>query len=159
MFSQRTGWKLTPNRFTEAQLELRRAGRELLDLTLSNPTQAGLPYDSKSILAIAFPAGGDGLRPSVQRFGQRTAGGGILLSGAVRGFEIDPESVVLTTSTSEGYSYIFRLLCNPGDEVLVPKPTIPCLSFSPIWRTLLSRPTRYSTIMAGRLIFIRCGRQ
>ena len=45
------------------------------------------------------------------------------------GFEIDPESVVLTTSTSEGYSYIFRLLCNPGDEVLVPKPSYPLFEF------------------------------
>jgi len=45
------------------------------------------------------------------------------------GFEINPESVVLTTSTSEGYSYVFRLLCNPSDEVLVPKPSYPLFEF------------------------------
>ena len=45
------------------------------------------------------------------------------------GTEIDPESVVLTTSTSEGYSYVFRLLCNPGDEILVPKPSYPLFEF------------------------------
>ena len=129
MFSQRTGWKLTPNRFTEAQLELRRAGRELLDLTLSNPTQAGLPYNSKSILtslsrqeAMDYDPQSKGLVSARQAVGSyyREQSGG---------FEIDPESVVLTTSTSEGYSYIFRLLCNPGDEVLVPKPSYPLFEF------------------------------
>ncbi len=45
------------------------------------------------------------------------------------GFDVDPESLVLTTSTSEGYSYVFRLLCNPGDEILVPKPSYPLFEF------------------------------
>ncbi len=129
MFSQRTGWKLTPNRFSEAQREFRVAGREVLDLTVSNPTRAGLPYDAESILkALSRPEAMDydpqpkGLasaREVVAAYYREQSGG----------CEINPESVVLTTSTSEGYSYVFRLLCNPGDEVLVPKPSYPLFEF------------------------------
>ena len=50
MFSHRTDWKLTPNRFTQVQRELQAAGREVLDLTISNPTRAELHYDSDTIL-------------------------------------------------------------------------------------------------------------
>ena len=129
MFSRRTGWKLTPNRFTEAQLELRAAGREVLDLTVSNPTRAGLPYDAESVLnSLSRPEAMDydpqpkGLvtaRQAVVAYYREQSGG----------FEINPESVVLTTSTSESYSYVFRLLCNPSDEVLVPKPSYPLFEF------------------------------
>jgi alanine-synthesizing transaminase len=130
MFSRRTGWKLTPNRFTEAQRELRAAGREVVDLTVSNPTRAGLAYDSKSILeslsrpeAMDYDPQAKGLisaRQSVAQYYREQSGGSS---------EIDSESVVLTTSTSEGYSYIFRLLCNSGDEILVPKPSYPLFDF------------------------------
>ncbi|MGA8492726.1 MAG: pyridoxal phosphate-dependent aminotransferase, partial [Terriglobales bacterium] len=50
MFSRRTDWELTPNRFTQAQQELQAAGREVLDLTISNPTRAELHYDAEAIL-------------------------------------------------------------------------------------------------------------
>jgi alanine-synthesizing transaminase len=130
MFSRRTGWKLTPNRFTEAQRELRAAGREVLDLTVSNPTRAGLAYDSQIILeSLSRPESMDydpqakGLisaRQSVARYYCEQSDGNS---------DINPESVVLTTSTSEGYSYLFRLLCNPGDEILVPKPSYPLFEF------------------------------
>jgi alanine-synthesizing transaminase len=127
MFSRRTDWKLAPNRFTQVQLELRAAGRELLDLTISNPTRAELHYDSESILqALANPKA---LDYDPQPKGLRSA------REAVAGYygrehdNIDPESIVLTTSTSEGYSYVFRLLCNAEDEVLVPKPSYPLFEF------------------------------
>ncbi len=129
MFSRRTDWKLTPNRFTEAQRELRAAGRDLLDLTVSNPTRAGLHYDAESILSSLS-------RPEAMDYDPQPKG---LASAreAVAAYyreqhgecEVDPESLVLTTSTSEGYSYVFRLLCNPGDEVLVPKPSYPLFEF------------------------------
>jgi alanine-synthesizing transaminase len=129
MFSRRTGWKLTPNRFTEAQRELRAAGREVMDLTVSNPTRAGLAYDAQSILeslsrpeAMDYDPQAKGLtsaRQLVAQYYREQSGGN----------QIDPESVVLTTSTSEGYSYVFRLLCNPGDEILVPKPSYPLFEF------------------------------
>ena len=129
MFSRRTDWKLTPNRFTEVQRELRAAGRELLDLTASNPTRAELHYDTESILNSLS-------RPEAMDYDPQPKG---LTSGrqAVAEYyreqhgesEFLPESLVLTTSTSEGYSYVFRLLCNPGDEVLVPKPSYPLFEF------------------------------
>src|SRR5215471_3152117 len=122
MFSKRTEWKLTPNRFTQAQAELRAAGTEILDLTVSNPTRAGLHYDEDAILE-ALP------HPEILDYDPQPKG---LLAArevvaayyreAHEGYDVDPESIVLTTSTSEAYSHIFRLLCNADDEILVPKP-------------------------------------
>ena len=129
MFSRRTGWKLTPNRFSEAQREVRESGKELVDLTISNPTRAGLSYDAKIIL--------DSLsRPEAMDYDPQPKGLASAREEVVSyyreqsdGYEINPESLVLTTSTSEGYSYVFRLLCNPGDEILVPKPSYPLFAF------------------------------
>jgi alanine-synthesizing transaminase len=127
MFSHRTDWKLTPNRFTQAQQELRAAGREILDLTISNPTRAELHYDAEAILqALVNP---NAMDYDPQPKGLRSA------REAVAGYyrkqhdDVDPESIVLTTSTSEGYSYLFRLLCNVEDEILVPKPSYPLFEF------------------------------
>jgi len=127
MFSKRTDWKLTPNRLTEAQRELPAAGRHLLDLTISNPTRAELHYEAETILRAL-------VNPGAMDYDPQPKG---LLSAreAVAGYyrkqhgEIDPESIALTTSTSEGYSYVFRLLCNAGDEILVPKPSYPLFEF------------------------------
>jgi alanine-synthesizing transaminase len=127
MFSHRTNWKLTPNRFTQVQQEMRAAGRELLDLTISNPTRANLRYDAEDLLQPLT-------QPKALDYDPQPLG---LLSArqAVCGYyheryeEVAANSLVLTTSTSEGYSYIFRLLCNPGDEILVPKPSYPLFEF------------------------------
>jgi len=129
MFSNRTSWKLAPNRFTEAQRELEESGAEILDLTVSNPTRAGLHYDSEAILRSL-------VRPEALDYDPQPKG---LLSArqAVSDyyreqhdeFEVHPESLILTTGTSEGYSYVFRLLCNAGDEILVPKPSYPLFEF------------------------------
>ena len=129
MFSRRTAWKLTPNRFTEAQRELAVADREVLDLTISNPTRASLRYAEESILrSLANPKV---LDYDPQPRGLRSARRAVAAyyREQHRELHIDPESLVLTTSTSEGYSYVFRLLCNPGDEVMVPKPSYPLLEF------------------------------
>src|ERR1700730_18503308 len=129
MFSDRTNWKLTRNRFTKAWEQVRAAGREVLDLTISNPTRAGFDYDEAAILAALQS-------PRALDYDPQPKG---LLEArqAVSGYygeqqsatELDPEQLILTTSTSEGYSYVFRLLCNPGDEVLVPKPSYPLFEF------------------------------
>src|SRR5579872_1722177 len=123
MFSRRTDWKLAPNRFTQAQRELQAAGGDVLDLTISNPTRAGLHYASETILqALVNPQAMD---YDPQPKGLRTA------REAVAGYyrkqhdDVDPDAIVLTSSTSEGYSYVLRLLCNPDDEILVPKPSYP----------------------------------
>ena len=129
MFSKRTDWKLTPNRFTEAQRELAAAGREVLDLTVSNPTRADFHYDTETILqalnnpkALDYDPQPKGLRSARQAVAS-------YYREQHQAFDIDPESLVLTTSTSEGYSYVFRLLCNPEDEILVPKPSYPLFEF------------------------------
>jgi alanine-synthesizing transaminase len=128
MFSQRTNWKLSPNRFTQNLESIRASGTKLLDLALSNPTECGLQYDTNAILsafqnpnALSYDPQPKGLLPArdeVVRYyfhNHRT--------------NLNPDSVVLTTSTSEAYSYVFRLLCNPHDEILVPKPSYPLFEF------------------------------
>jgi alanine-synthesizing transaminase len=128
MFSQRTNWKTSPNKYTQAQEEMSAAGEALIDLTPSNPTECELTYDSKAILgafqnpkALEYEPNAKGLieaRKEVVNYYHQD-----------HGETIDPESVLLTTSTSEAYSYVFRLLCNPHDEVLVPKPSYPLFDF------------------------------
>jgi len=129
MFSHRTDWKLTPNRFTQVQKELQAAGMDVLDLTVSNPMRAELYYDAEAILqslinpeAMDYDPQPKGLRSARQAVSD-------YYRKQHEEFEIDPESLVLTTSTSEGYSYVFRLLCNPDDEVMVPRPSYPLFEF------------------------------
>jgi alanine-synthesizing transaminase len=129
MFSDRTNWKLAPNRFTQALEEVRASRGKILDLTASNPTRVGLTYDEQEILgALASPKAID---YDPQSKGLREARDAVAAyyrdEHHVHG--MDPEQLVLTTSTSEGYSYVFRLLCNPGDELLVPKPSYPLFEF------------------------------
>jgi aspartate/methionine/tyrosine aminotransferase len=127
MFSRRTDWKLTPNHFTRAVEEVRLSGREILDLTLSNPTRAGIVYDGPAILDSLRNL--NSLDYDPQAKGLLSAREAVAAYYIDRGDHIDPEHVVLTTSTSEAYSHIFRLLANPGDEVLVPKPSYPLFDF------------------------------
>ena len=129
MFSQRTNWKLAPNSLTEAQRELREAGEQILDLTISNPTRADLHYDSETILeALTSPAA---MHYDPQPRGLLSARQAVIdyYRKEHDEFDILPESIILTTSTSEGYSYVFRLLCNPQDEILVPQPSYPLFEF------------------------------
>ena len=129
MFSDRTNWRLAPNRFTQAVEETRARGAHLLDLTASNPTRVGLEFDSEAIIgalrsprALDYDPQAKGLqaaREAVANYYEFEPG--------VRA--VDPERIVLTASTSEGYSYVFRLLCNAGDELLVPKPSYPLFEF------------------------------
>lgn len=129
MFSDRTNWKLTRNRLTATLEEVCSSGARVLDLTLSNPTRAGLLLDEALLLkALASPQAMDydpqpkglsGARAAVAAYYQT-------LHGLP---DFDPEQLILTTSTSEGYSFVFRLLCNSGDELLVPKPSYPLFEF------------------------------
>jgi alanine-synthesizing transaminase len=129
MFSDRTNWKLTRNRLTETLEEVSSSGARVLDLTLSNPTRAGLRYDDAKILqSLASPQAMD---YDPQPKGLRSARAAVAeyYSTAHRVHNLDLDQVILTTSTSEGYSFVFRLLCNPGDELLVPKPSYPLFEF------------------------------
>jgi alanine-synthesizing transaminase len=129
MFSDRTNWTLAQNRFTQAVEEARASGVRLLDLTVSNPTRVGLKYDSTAILSAL--ASQRALDYDPQAKGMREARKAVAeYYRSEHGVcDLDAERVVLTTSTSEGYSYVFRLLCNAGDELLVPKPSYPLFEF------------------------------
>jgi alanine-synthesizing transaminase len=129
MFSKRTDWKLTPNRFTAALSEVRGTGVKVLDLTVSNPTRAELPFDADTILASLTSAEALDYDPQPKGLLSARKAVAAYYREDHEEFEVDPEGIILTTSTSEGYSYVFRLLCNPDDEVLVPKPSYPLFEF------------------------------
>jgi aspartate/methionine/tyrosine aminotransferase len=129
MFSQRTNWRLSQNALTRALEAARVSGRAILDLTISNPTEAGIRPDTGAVLAaLSNP---DAMRYSPQPRGLLAAREAVcryyLESHGIP--DLDADHLLLTTSTSEAYSYVFRLLCNPGDEVLVPKPSYPLFEF------------------------------
>jgi alanine-synthesizing transaminase len=128
MFSTRTNWKLAPNRLTQALEQARASGKPILDLTASNPTRVGLQYAEKNILsALASP---HSLDYDPQATGLLDARAAVAAYHRTdHATTIDPDRILLTTSTSEGYSYVFRLLCNAGDEILVPKPSYPLFEF------------------------------
>lgn len=105
-----------------AKTALEAAGAEILDLTRSNPTLAGIPYpDGLSALLD---------RPGMLRYHPDPKGlpeARLAVAGyyASRGRRVDPDHLILTASTSEAYAFLFKLLCNPGDEILIPSPTYP----------------------------------
>jgi aspartate/methionine/tyrosine aminotransferase len=126
MFAQRTGWNLSRNRFTAAIEELQRAGRELLDLSASNPTRVNLQPAELIMRALAKP---ESLVYDPQPKGLLAARQAVAHYYEVIGAKLHPERLILTTSTSEAYSFVFRLLCDPNDEVLIPTPGYPLFEF------------------------------
>jgi aspartate/methionine/tyrosine aminotransferase len=129
MFSKRTSWNLTPNAFTITQREMLRAGGKIIDLTASNPTLVGLQYDGQAIFTALTHA--SGLQYNPQAKGLSSARDAVVRYYRKQHgvLNADAENIILTSSTSEAYSYIFHLLCNPGDRVLVPKPSYPLFEF------------------------------
>ena len=126
-FARRTSWNLATNRYTEALGAHRRAGREVLDLTASNPTTVGFQYREEELLkALASPKA---LTYLPDPKGLPAARAAIAAYYAERGSSVSPDDLILTTSTSEAYSFVFRLLCDPGETVLVPTPSYPLFDF------------------------------
>ena len=126
MFSSRFHWDLRPNRLTELLREKRQASAPILDLTESNPTHAGLDYPPKVFAALADPRA---LRYEPAPAGMVEAREAVARYYMARGHVVNPDRVLLTASTSEGYAYLFKLLCDPGDNVLVPHPSYPLFEF------------------------------
>ena len=127
MFAKRTNWNLAPNRLSEALATHRAAGKPLLDLTVSNPTECGFNYDGSAILnALSNPAA---LSYEPNPRGLESARRAVAGYYADRNEDVSAEDIFLTTSTSEAYSYIFRTLCDPGDELLIPSPSYPLFDF------------------------------
>jgi alanine-synthesizing transaminase len=120
-FSKRTGWNLEENQLTAAVRERVAAGGELVDVTVSNPTACGFLYER--------------VEPGETALYEPISLGTIAARSAVAGYyrdagaEVAVERICLTTSTSEAYSFLFRLLCDPGDEVLVARPSYPLFEF------------------------------
>jgi len=127
MFAKRTNWNLAPNRLSEALAVYRAAAKPMLDLTVSNPTECGFEYDGSAILsALSNPAV---LSYEPNPRGLESARRAVAGYYAERKDEVSIEDIFLTTSTSEAYSYVFRTLCNPGDELLIPSPSYPLFDF------------------------------
>ncbi len=123
MFSARVPNDLRPNSLTHLLASRRAAGLEVLDLTESNPTRAGLAYPTKEILAsLSNPAS---LTYDPQPAGLLSAREAVAAYYAARAIPIAPADLLLTASTSEAYALLFKLLSNPGDEILTPRPSYP----------------------------------
>ncbi len=145
MFSSRLQRDVAPNRLAVALARARAAGRSLIDLTESNPTRVGLEYpadllsplgDAKGLCYAPDPSGMLEARRSVAADYRR------------RGVMVGPERIVLTASTSEAYSLLFKVLCDPGDEVLVPRPSYPLFEHLTTLDGVVARP--YSLEYHGR---------
>jgi aspartate/methionine/tyrosine aminotransferase len=123
LFADRTNWNLEPNRLSEALARHCSAGKPLIDLTASNPTEGEFTYDRPKILgALANPKGLSYEPKPKGLVSAREAVAGYYAAQGDRGSASD---IILTTGTSEAYSFVFRILCNPGDEVLIPTPSYP----------------------------------
>jgi hypothetical protein len=126
VFSDRFRWDARPNRLTQLLRARRRAGAQVLDLTESNPTRAGLRYPPEILRAFADPRI---LAYDPTPAGMFEAREAVAAYYAARGVAVDPSRILLTASTSEAYAYLFKLLTNPGDHVLVPRPSYPLFEF------------------------------
>lgn len=127
MFADRTNWNLGGNRLSQALAAHRASGKPLRDMTISNPTECGFKYDEQNVLrALANPAA---LRYEPDPRGMSSARAAVARYYANCAVKISPDEIFLTTSTSEAYSFAFRLLCNPGDEILIPAPGYPLFDF------------------------------
>ncbi len=122
MFSTRLPPDATPNALTRALERVRASGAELVDLTQSNPTVAGFTYPPNMLAPLADTAA---LSYEPTPFGLPAAREAVSRDFARRGVKVPAARVVLTASTSEAYAILFKLLCNPGDRVLVPAPSYP----------------------------------
>lgn len=126
MFSSRTRWDRTANRLSTLLAERRRAGAALLDLTESNPTRAGLLAPADVLAPLSEPTC---LVYDPEPAGAMTAREAVATDYRRRGFDVGPGRIVLSASSSEAYGELFKLLCDPGDNVLVPRPSYPLFEY------------------------------
>jgi aspartate/methionine/tyrosine aminotransferase len=145
MFSKRASPDFTPNRQASALADLLALGVSIIDLTLSNPTDAGFDYPDSLLIPLSGP---ESLRYQPSPLGLRETREAVSREYARRGSPVPVERVVLTASSSEAYSFLFKLLCDPGDEVLVPVPSYPL--FEHLTRFEHVRSTPYPLEYHGR---------
>ena len=137
MFSHRTLWDQTPNRLAALTAAKRAAGAALIDLTESNPTAAGLTADDSILALLSAPAA---LRYEPDPRGLLAARAAVARDYLRRGATVDAGQILLTASSSEAYSFLFKALCDPGDEVLVPRPGYPLFDFLAGLENVVHRP-------------------
>ena len=126
MFSSRVPADLAPNRVTGALRARRESGETVIDLTESNPTRAGFDYPADLLEPLGRARG---LAYTPAPLGLADARRAIAADYARQGIPVSPDRIVLTASTSDGYSLLFKLLANAGDEVLVPRPSYPLFDY------------------------------
>jgi alanine-synthesizing transaminase len=127
MFSSRTDWNTAPNRLSGFVTEKRLHGETIIDLTESNPTNCGFSYPDREIIKALGTPSVTSYKP--EPFGLLSTRKSIAEYYANLGTEIRPEQIILTASTSEAYSFLFKLLCNVGDEVVIPQPSYPLFEY------------------------------
>ncbi len=125
-FSKRTEWDTEESALARAHRERVHAGLAIADLTASNPTRCGFQYDTDLLAALSNP---EARNYDPQPLGLLRAREAVCGYYADHGVAVSPERVVLTTSTSEAYSFLFKLLCDPGEEIVVPQPGYPLFDF------------------------------
>ncbi|MGA3010690.1 MAG: pyridoxal phosphate-dependent aminotransferase [Terracidiphilus sp.] len=125
-FSERTNWNTEESELAWAHRMHIQAGEPIADLTASNPTTCGFDYDPQLLSALMDP---EALHYDPQPLGLLRARQAVCAYYAGRRISLKPEQITLTTSTSEAYSFLFRLLCDAGSEILVPQPSYPLFDF------------------------------
>jgi alanine-synthesizing transaminase len=123
MLSGRSSVSRAPNRLSLLLDRLREQGQRLVDLTSSNPTRAALPYPAADILeALQQP---QSLDYEPEPFGLLAGRQAVAQLWQEQGLRVSPSRILLTASSSDAYSYLLKLLCDPGDEILIPQPGYP----------------------------------
>src|SRR5689334_8984938 len=125
-FSARTAWDLTENHLARELAAAKASGRVIRDLTESNPTRVGIA-ETAPLVALLGHARGVIYAPIA--LGHDSARAAVSGYYADRGLSVDPSRIAISASTSEAYGWIFKLLTERGDEVLVPAPSYPLLAF------------------------------
>jgi alanine-synthesizing transaminase len=129
MFSKRTDWKLEENAYTPALRRHKQSGKSILDLTASNPTTCGFQYDEAAILAALHSKEALQYEPEPRGLASARAAVTQYYRQQSPAAHLDPDRLILTTGTSEAYSFLFRLLCEPGDEIAIAQPSYPLFDF------------------------------
>lgn len=127
MFSARLRWDHPENALAALERQKREAGVAFIDLTESNPTRVGLPYPEAALREALAPTGAAIYRPAPR--GLAPARAAVARDYQRAGQAIDAAQVILTASSSESYAFLFKLLCDPGDAVLVPEPSYPLFEY------------------------------
>jgi len=125
-FSRRTNWDRRLNRLAAQEKALEARRRELIDLTSTNPTECAFDYPPE-LAAVFVSAEVNTYQPDPK--GQSTARQALAERGLAQGVQVDAENIMLCSGTSEAYGYLLKLLCDAGDNVLVPRPSYPLLDY------------------------------